>query len=218
MNLNGEISEKTSRLAKMLAENNLAGVLLNSQPNFAWLTGGGTNGVDASRENGATTLFVRNDGKKFVLASRIEMPRVLAEEISAEDFEPVEFAWVEEKGSATFLPDLAATLINKSSLIAADLFINAKTPIAESKIAQCRYSLTKNEIERYKSLGADAGETIGNLLKTISPNETEQEVARRTTTALAERGIRSIVTLVAADERIGQFRHPVPTDKRWEKR
>ena len=57
----------------MLAEKKIGGVLINSQHNFAWLTAGGNNGVDSSRENGAASLLIRNDGRKFILASKIEI-------------------------------------------------------------------------------------------------------------------------------------------------
>jgi len=42
-------------------------------------------------------------------------------------------------------------------------------------------------------------------------------IARQTTDALAARGLRAVVALVAADERLARFRHPVPTERRWEK-
>ena len=51
-----ELEEKTDRLVRMLAFAKLGGVLLSSQPNFSWLTGGGTNGIDLSREAGAGAL------------------------------------------------------------------------------------------------------------------------------------------------------------------
>src|SRR5436309_14573535 len=102
----------------MLAEENLGSVLLNAQHNFSWLTAGSTNGVDTSREAGAGTLLVRRDGRRFVLANRIEMPRLLAEEIDAEDFEPVEFGWEEEKASSTFLPDRALALLKNGDALA----------------------------------------------------------------------------------------------------
>ena len=42
----------------MLSREKFDAVLLNSQHNFAWLTGGGCNGVDLSRENGIAALMV----------------------------------------------------------------------------------------------------------------------------------------------------------------
>ncbi|HEX8566542.1 MAG TPA: M24 family metallopeptidase [Pyrinomonadaceae bacterium] len=212
-----ELQEKTERLMKMLAAENLGGVLLNSQPNFAWLTGGANNGVDGSRENGAASLFIRSDGKRFVLASRIEMPRILAEEISAGDFEPIEFGWEDEKASANFLTNRVFDLLTEDKNFGSDIAFGADVRTIESAIARCRYQLTETEIERYRQLGKDAGTIIGNLAKTLAPGQTELEIARLASEALAQKNIRSVVTLVAADERLEKFRHPVPTHKKWEK-
>ena len=46
---------------------------------------------------------------------------------------------------------------------------------------------------------------------------TEREVASRSADALAAVGIDALVTLVAADDRVKRFRHPVPTDLQWKK-
>src|SRR5947207_6345513 len=48
------------------ADERLAGVLINTQPNFAWLSAGGTNGIDLSREAGAGTLLICRNGRRFV--------------------------------------------------------------------------------------------------------------------------------------------------------
>ncbi len=212
-----DLQEKTERLVKMLAAENLGGVLINSQHNFAWLTGGANNGIDQSRENGAATIFVRSDGKRFVLASRIEMPRILAEEISAEDFEPIEFGWEEEKASGNFLTNRAFALLTDDENLGSDVPLSADARTIEGAIAQRRFELTETEIERYRTLGKDAGTIIGELVKSLEPGQTELEIARLASDALAQKNIRSVVTLVAADERLQRFRHPVPTDKKWEK-
>ena len=201
----------------MLAAENLGGVLLNAQHNFSWLTAGGTNGVDTSREPGAGALVVRRDGKRFVLASRIEMPRLLAEELPEEDFEPVEFGWEEEKGWPTFLADRAQALLEDGAALGSDLPLSAQVRTVEGSLARCRYQLTSSEIDRYRSLGHEAGEAVGDLMRTLRPGETEQEIARRASDSLAARGGRAVVALVAADERLRKFRHPVPTGRRWEK-
>ena len=218
MNREEEIAKKTEALVEMLAAENLGGVLINSQPNFAWLTAGASNGIDTSRENGAASLLVRRDGKRFVLASRIEMPRVLAEEVSEADFEPVEYGWEEEKATAAFLIDHAGALLgDDKALLGSDLPFAPGVRVVEGAIARCRYRLTEAEIERYRLLGAEAGAIIGGLAKTFIPGQSEQEIARLATYALASRGISSFVTLVAADERLQKYRHPVPTAKKWEK-
>jgi Xaa-Pro dipeptidase len=217
VNRREEIAKKTERLMEMLAQENLGGVLINSQPNFAWASAGANNGIDTSRENGAATLLVRRDGKRFVLASRIEMPRILAEEISENDFEPVEFAWEDEKASSSFLVDKALSLIDRGDLLGSDTAFGANSRIVEGAIASRRYQLTESEIERYRLLGSEAGTVIGELAKTLKPGQSEQEIARLAIDALAARGIRSVVTLVAADERLQKYRHPVSTAKSWDK-
>ena len=215
--MNLEIAEKTGRLNKMLAENKLGGVLINSQHNFAWITGGKSNGINLSSENGACFLLVRNDGKKFVLANNIEMPRILAEKISAEEFEPIEFAWQEEKASGNFVIENAKSLLNENKTLASDLFLHKEIAPIENLISKCRYSLTETEIERYRKLGKDAGSALGNVIKAVNAGETEIEIARKTRNELAKFSINSVVTLVGADEQIEKFRHPIPTENVWRK-
>ncbi len=211
-----ELDEKTERLQRMLGRENLGGVLLNAQHNFAWLTGGGSNGIDLSRENGAAYLLVRSDGKRFVLANNIEMPRLLAEEISADDFEPLEFSWQGEKASGNFVMEKAKALLTSGD-IATDIVIETATRAVEGKIAGCRYSLTADETERYRIHGRDSGKAMRNVIASLTPGESEIEIAEKLRHEFAKAGMVSVVTLIAADERIAQFRHPVPTEKRWEK-
>jgi len=192
-------------------------MLISTQHNFSWLTAGGRNGVDLSREAGIGALLIRDDGKRFVLANRIEMPRLLSEELEGEEFEPVDFAWEEEKASPAFLPQLALRLLGKDGPLASDVGLGPGTVAIEAAVARCRYQLTGSEVERFRSLASDAARAIGNLARRLTPGETEHEVARRVADALATHNIRAVVNLVAADERIQKYRHPVPTDRRWEK-
>jgi antitoxin VapB len=162
-------------------------------------------------------LFIRNDGKKFVLANNIEMTRLLTEELPADEFEPVEFAWEHEKASGDFVFETAKSLFVENGEIASDLSINRKIRTVENLIAPCRYELTAGETERYRKLGRDAGDVLGKIFRKIEPGETESEIARKVKDALAVYQINSVVTLVGADERIGKFRHPLPTGNIWKK-
>ena len=215
-----EFEEKLSRIVRLLGEEKLGGVLINAQHNFAWLTGGGTNGMDQSREAGAATLFVRADGRQFILANRIEMPRLLSEELSEADYEPVEFAWEAERADPAFVAKQAAALLKDdtiSSALGSDLPLGGPTVrTIEGSLARARYQLTEPELQRLRELGRDAGAAIGEVARTLEPGLTEVEIARRASDALHARGCRAVVTLIAADERLRRFRHPVPTTRRWE--
>jgi Xaa-Pro aminopeptidase len=204
--VNAELEEKIGRLQRLMSAEKLAGVLINRQPNFAWLSCGGRNGIDQSRENGAGSILVTSAGKCFVLANNIEMPRLLEEELSESDFGVVQFAWQEEKARPALSVEKAIAIAGGS--------VGTEEEF-ENRIAACRYSLTPAEIERYRSVCSDAGDALGSLALAVEPGMSEIQVADGLRQELAERELDPVVTLVAADERIGKFRHPVPTEKLW---
>jgi antitoxin VapB len=70
-------------------------------------------------------------------------------------------------------------------------------------------------MQRFRSLGRDAGEVFGGLIPKLAPGQTENEIAGILRSELGARGIFCVVTLVGADERIQKYRHPVPTDNVW---
>ena len=199
-----ELEEKTERITELLDRENLGAVLLNAQHNFAWLTGGSTNGIDLSRENGAASLLVTRSGKRYLLANNIELPRMLAEEVSADDFEPVDFSWQEEKAVGDTALRKAKALADGE--ITTDISLFAGAAAIEGKIAKCRYKLTRNELIRYRELGRDAGAIMRKVIEEIAPGDTEISIAAKIRSASARHNVSSVVTLVAADERIARFR------------
>ena len=197
--LNSELEQKTQRLQEMLGRENLACVLLNTQHNFSWLTGGRSNGIDLSRENGAGWLLVTRSGKRYTIANNIEMSRLLSEEVSRAEFEPIEITWQSEKDPYA--------VINAVGSVAGDGDIGCdigfpETRWIEPSIATCRFELTPDEIERFKDLGRDSGTAFESVVPRLSPGQSAH-------------GIFSVVTLVAGDDRIANFRHPIPTDNGW---
>ncbi|MCM3901517.1 MAG: M24 family metallopeptidase [Pyrinomonadaceae bacterium] len=217
MSLSKEIEEKTERLLRLMSQAGLGGLLVNSQANFSWLTAGGTNGIDLSRENGAVTLFLRRDGVRFLLANKIEIDRLLTEELDGQGYEPVEFAWEAEKGNPSIVIDTAHSLLTEELPLGSDLPLGGDARLVDGAIARARYVLTDTEVDRFKTLGRDAGKAIGDMARKLEPGIREREVARLAIDALAAVGAYSQVTLVAADDRLKRFRHPVPKDLRWKK-
>jgi Xaa-Pro aminopeptidase len=210
-----ELDDKTDRLARLARESDLAGILLTTQTNFAWLTGGGSNRIDGSREPGAGNLLVAADGRRFVVANTIEMPRLLAEEVNGGGWAPIEYPWTDEHAR----PDTVARLAQQAAggeRVGADWPVAGATAI-DRPITRVRNLLTAAEVERYVSLGADAGRILGEVCRDLEPGEDERAIAARAAGAMATVGARAIVTLVAADERIARFRHPVAGSRRWER-
>lgn len=213
--MSSEIEVKVDRLQRLCVEAQVGGVLLNTQLNFTWLTAGGTNGVDSTKESGVATLFIRKDGKRFVLANKIEMSRMLDEELGGQNYEPVEFAWEDEKANPLLVSELAMKLVTDSLPLAADFTAGTSVVPMHEAIAAQRYQLTDAEIDRFRKLGSDAGRAIGEVGGSLEPGIIENEVARRANDALARVGATAVVTLVAADDRLRRYRHPVPKEVAW---
>jgi Xaa-Pro aminopeptidase len=209
-----ELDEKTERVVRFLAERKLGGVLFAAQHNFAWMTCGGRNGIDLSREPGAGALLIRRDGRRYVLANNIEIRRLLEEELGGESWEPVEFAWTDEKANPSLVVERACSLLEGDAPLGVDVPVDGVRMI-EGAFAPLRYQLTPEEIEGYRELGRDAGRALGEVARALEPLLSEREIAAKIDAAIAFAGAHAIVTLVAADERIRRFRHPIPTDLRW---
>lgn len=209
-----EIGEKTDRLVRLMAEHGLGGILITSQHNFAWLTAGGTNGIDLSRDPGAGALLVARDGRRFVVSNAIEMPRLLEEELAGQEYAPIEFPWIDDRADPSAIVRRAQGAIGSALPLGCDLPLAGAQPV-EALISAARYELTAEEVGRYRALGRDSGEVLEALCRHVEPGLTERDVARLAQDALAARGMRGVVMLVAADDRIARYRHPFPTDARW---
>lgn len=210
-----ELDEKIERLTRLAKESSVGGILILTQPGFSWLTGGGSNRVDGSRENGNGALFVRADGRRFVVANAIEMPRLLAEELDSGGWEPIEYPWTEEHARPDTLARLARD-VSSGAAVGADWVLPDVTPM-DRPLSRARALLTQAEVERYRLLGADVGQAIGAVGRHLEPGLEEREIARRVNDAAAGIGARALVVLVAADDRIARFRHPAPTARAWQR-
>jgi antitoxin VapB len=89
------------------------------------------------------------------------------------------------------------------------------TTIIEPQIMRARARLTDGEIERYRTLGRDAGLALGQLCRALTPGDREIDIAHAMASAAADIGARAVVTLVGSDDRLRAFRHPVATTRPW---
>jgi len=203
--------EKLARVVRVAEGAGLGGLLLAGHHNIAWLTSGRGNRIDASREAGTQRLLITADGRRFVLANTIEMPRLLAEALDGLDYEPVEYPWADDQ-DPSFAVRKAKEIAGDA--IGADWPLPGTTPM-EGAISRARHLLTDTELARYRALGRDAGEAVGKLCGTLKPGDDERDIQRRLWDAAASIRARAIVALVGSDERLRRFRHPVPVATTW---
>ena len=77
--------------------------------------------------------------------------------------------------------------------------------------------LSEEEVERYREVGAACAQIVEKICKEARPGQTEEEIADRVKCSCIEQGISPDCVLVGADERILDFRHPMPTNKEIKK-
>ena len=117
---------------------------------------------------------------------------------------------------ARLMSDTARKVLGGSDPIGSDLPVPSAVG-TEGRLTRARARLTGAEQARFRVLGRDAGEALGDACRGLETGMTEMEIWRRSADALAARGARAIVNLVAADDRIARYRHPVATERRWER-
>ena len=92
INRQEEVQAKLDRVRTWLEGAGLEAVVLSSQANFAWLTGGGNNYVYVGDAAGEASLLVTQD-QAYILTNNIELRRLLEEEVEGLPFEPVDWKW-----------------------------------------------------------------------------------------------------------------------------
>ena len=210
MDEQAEFQAKLQTLRVWLAEQGLDGIILNSQTNFAWITGGGHNHVSLGESPGVASLLVTS-GRQCLLTNNIEVGRILEEEVKGLPVEPITWTWHEAdqgKDQVARLCDLSRTVSDVGAY---------GLPEPPSSFAELRYTMLPVEQERYRLLGRDAAEAVENTCRSVQAGDSELDVAARLGYESQKLGILPLVNLVAGDERIAQFRHPLPTEKRFSK-
>jgi Xaa-Pro aminopeptidase len=84
-------------------------------------------------------------------------------------------------------------------------------------VAKLRYSLTPEELERYRWLGERVSTALEKTLMETRSGEKESEVVGRLSKELWKDRIDPVTLMSAADDRVSNFRHPIPTERRIEK-
>lgn len=206
-----EVEEKVERICQYLHAEKLAAVLLTSRRNFSWVTNGATNHVRLGSEVGVASLLILDSGRRYVLAGNNEMPRISNEEVHDLGFEPVQFDWHEPEQKQQLVRKLVAGRAFGSDIA----FPDAR--VIEDEIARMRYTLSDQEIARYREVGRFCASAVEEVCHRLQPGMTEIEIGGHAAEALLRRGLQPTVLLVASDERIYQYRHPVPTERRVER-
>lgn len=198
MNRLDEINFKHNCLRDLLTRQQASGLWLRRTRNLAWFTAGADASIPADSDYGAYSILVTLE-QRVVFTTNIEATRLRAEEQFHDlGFDYAEYPWYQER-----VPDMPRLLMDENAV--------------EAEIQQLRWVLTPGEQERCRALGRDAAAALDEAIRAARPGETEFQLASRLDAACRARGGLATVNLVGTDERISQYRHPLPTHKRLEK-
>ena len=201
MNYNNieEFNLKIEKIRKCLKTKNLNAVVINSQMNFSWLCAG--RGFIGLASEFACASFVITDDRVILVANNIEANRLKDEELTElrKQFDLLIYPWYESCERERLL----------SQILSEKEYAN-DTELKE-EFTQLRSSLTKMEISRYRILGNMVAITIEELCFKLNKGMTEFQVAGNLSSRLWEQGIEPVTNLIAFDERIFKYRHPLPT-------
>lgn len=200
-----EVGRRIELTRELVARRGAAGVLFETRRNFAWATVGGENHVVLATETGIAPLLVTRD-LAAVLAPINEAARIADDEVAGLPLEVVTLPWEEAPKAARHE---AERIAGGEVLRDDDL---------EDELLPIRSVLTPLEHERLRHIGTETGRIMAAALAAVTPGHDENGLAAEAMAGLAEGGIRTPVVLLASDDRIERYRHPLPTARRIERR
>ncbi len=202
------ISGKLSLLRSLAASHGVDALLLQRVSSVAWASSGAAVYVNTARSEGEASLLITRE-KQFLFTNNIEAPRLEKEEgLIAQGWEFSIAPWFETN---RFFQELMGKL-----KVAADSLFPGVLDLS-IEIAHLRANLTQMEGERFRTLGWLCAQAMDSAIHSVHPGQTEFEIAGLLAGESERRGVQPTVILIATDERIFNFRHPLPTAKKLER-
>ncbi|MEX5748216.1 M24 family metallopeptidase [Massilia sp. X63] len=205
-----EVADKLALLRAQLAAAGAGAVRLRGVDWFAWVTAGGSSAVLQTTDGGVAEVLVTPE-EACILTDAIEAERLRAEELPDGFTFHVE-PWAEPELRERYVQNAAAgrTILSDRPANGA---VAGEQPLPHA-LRQRRMVLGPAECERYRLLGREAAEAMGETLRRARPDWTEFQLAGAGAEALWRRGIHPALVLAAGERRLPAWRHPTPTAER----
>lgn len=204
-----EFQEKLTRIRRFFDCTGYEAMVIGRQDNFAWLTCGGSNRVLITSETGFTLLVVTRENV-YAVAQVMDGPRVQQEELAGLGVEGVFLRWYEASRE-----EKAAEIVRGKRTVC-DVPVEG-ADLQPAAIYGLHYPLTAQELDKCRRLGAMTERVIRTVSDALRPGMTERDAEAMLHYEYAKMDATPEVLLVGSDERIAQFRHCNPTDKKIEK-
>jgi antitoxin VapB len=199
---------KLQQIRELLAARELDAILLKRICNFAWLTDGASSYVNTAADQGAASLLVTAD-RQYVLTNNIEATRI-------GDEEPLRSLGFDFAVDPWYGPSAALAALTTGLRLGADAPHDNATDVS-AELDHLRLNLTPAEGERFRTLGRICADAMNAAIHRVRPGMTEYQIAGLLAAETLAREALPIVNLIATDERIFRYRHPLPTGKTMER-
>jgi Xaa-Pro aminopeptidase len=203
-----EFIEKQKRIQTLLAERGLDAVWLRRVSSFAWVTCGASGYVNTATTDGAVSALITPSGR-YIITNNIEATRLGQEEKLAEQ------GW-EFRIAPWHTTNPAIAELTRGLNLGVDGAFPGATDLSV-EFTRARANLLPEEGERFRALGRLCADAMESAIRAVQPGQSEYEIAAWLARETQARGVQPIVNLIATDDRIFKFRHPLPTDKKLER-
>lgn len=210
MSRRNEVETKHQAVRGFLDKAGLDAVVLTQRWNFAWYTAGGQNYVNHASDTGAASLVIDRAGATCV-TSNIEATRLSREELDSTGVRTVPCDWWDGAATAKAFADLLA-----GKKFAADVKVGGLPEGAQplsGEFDKLRLVLLDSEMQRFRAIGQTTGQALEHACRQFAPGGTEYDLASLVAQAMWSRQLKPHVMLVAGDDRLDLWRHPIPTSK-----
>jgi hypothetical protein len=191
-----DLDAKQAAIGQLLQQNDCEGLVVLDPDNFSWLTSGATaRGVLDPAE--APVLYFSAE-QRWLIASNADSQRLFDEELDGLGFQLKEWPW--HWGREQLLTDLSV-----GRRLAADR-PHGQAKMVGDRLRQMRRSLSVYEQACLAALGQVVGHALEACCRTMTPGETERELAGQLSHRLMHRGAHPVSVSVAADGRSAHYR------------
>jgi len=205
MTSNTELNLKLERIRHLLDESDLDAILLRRSDNFAWATCGADAHINTADSMGVASLLITKTNH-FLVTNNIEATRLMQEEgLGEQGWESEVFPWFEG--------DKQVPSLTQGMKLGADTSFPNVLDLS-GEVASIRSQLTPEEGNRYRELGQLCAQGMRQSIEAVKPGMNEYEISGILAQSVESKGVQAVVNLIATDERIFSYRHPLPTAKK----
>jgi Xaa-Pro aminopeptidase len=200
MDYSAEMQIKLERARALMDTHGVDVLWLRRVENVNWITGGTNIAVNTASAFGVASVVITAT-TAAVWTNTIEAPR-----LSTEDR-------VQDRGfGLDAVPWEGPAPVPQGKRLGVDYPLPEAVDMT-GDLTKLRVRLLPVEQDRFRTLSIRCAEAMQHTVNRIHPGHSEAEIAAALAYEVYSRDVTPVVILIAADERIHRYRHPLPTTK-----